>query len=419
MANQEHLNTIMQGVEVWNQWRAEHPDVPLDLRGVDFNNLGLNDAPSYHGIILITFGRACLRGIDLKYADLSGAELNAANLQRADLRGAILEDAFLNLADLSYARLNGARLKKTILNRTILRSANLSYALLESADLGAANLHRAKGSYADFARANLEYANLNGADFKHANFTRANFDNTNLRNTKLNGADFTFAEFKISDLCRADFKRAKLHETYFTDVDLSEAQNLDQVLHEGPCNISISTIYRSKGDISDVFLKGAGVPNTMIEYMRSLVVRPIDYYTCFISYSSKDDAFAKRLYADLQTNGVRCWFAPEDMKIGDKIRTRIDESIRLYDKLLIVLSEASLASTWVAYEVEKALNKEPEGIPNVLFPIRLDTTILTCETEWAKEIRRSRHIGDFEHWKDHDAYQQAFQRLLRDLKAQS
>src|SRR5437879_9269024 len=92
-------------------------------------------------------------------------------------------------------------------------------------------------------------------------------------------------------------------------------------------------------------------------------------YSCFISYSSKDQAFAERLYADLQSKNVRCWYAPEDLKIGDKFRVRIDESIRLYDKLLLVLSEDSLASNWVAYEVEKALNKEPEGTPNVLFPI--------------------------------------------------
>ena len=36
---------------------------------------------------------------------------------------------------------------------------------------------------------------------------------------------------------------------------------------------------------------------------------------------------------------------------------------------------------------------------------------------WAADIRRQRHIGDFTQWKEHDAYQQAFTRLLRDLKA--
>ena len=33
--------------------------------------------------------------------------------------------------------------------------------------------------------------------------------------------------------------------------------------------------------------------------MRSLVGKPIDFYSCFISYSTKDDDFAQRLYADL------------------------------------------------------------------------------------------------------------------------
>ncbi|MBV9691662.1 MAG: toll/interleukin-1 receptor domain-containing protein, partial [Ktedonobacteraceae bacterium] len=118
-----------------------------------------------------------------------------------------------------------------------------------------------------------------------------------------------------------------------------------------------------------------------------------------------------------QSKGVRCWFAPEDMEVGDKIRHRIDASIRLYDKLLLILSEHSLASSWVAYEVEKALNKEPQGIPNVLYPVRLDEHIRTCTTTWAEDIRSTRHIGDFTHWKEHDAYQQSFNRLLRALQS--
>jgi hypothetical protein len=41
------------------------------------------------------------------------------------------------------------------------------------------------------------------------------------------------------------------------------------------------------------------------------------------------------------------WFAPEDLKIGDRFHERIDESIRLYDKVMNVLSEASVQSLWV------------------------------------------------------------------------
>jgi hypothetical protein len=42
---------------------------------------------------------------------------------------------------------------------------------------------------------------------------------------------------------------------------------------------------------------------------------------------------------------------------------------------------------------------------------------MDCEIAWAAEIRRTRHIGEFCHWKDHDAYKKAFDRVLRDLKA--
>jgi hypothetical protein len=43
---------------------------------------------------------------------------------------------------------------------------------------------------------------------------------------------------------------------------------------------------------------------------------------------------------------------------------------------------------------------------------------METDQAWAADILRTRHIGDFSRWKDHDAYQQAFERLLRDLKAE-
>jgi hypothetical protein len=157
----------------------------------------------------------------------------------------------------------------------------------------------------------------------------------------------------------------------------------------------------------------------MIEYLYALTGNAIDFYSCFISYSGRDQDFAERLYADLQSKGVRCWFAPEDLKIGDKLRPRIDESIRIHDKLLLVLSGSSITSQWVEQEVETALERERSEGRTVLFPIRLDTAIMEIKDGWPALIRNTRHIGDFRHWKDHDAYQQAFDRLLHDLKAES
>lgn len=51
------------------------------------------------------------------------------------------------------------------------------------------------------------------------------------------------------------------------------------------------------------------------------------------------------------------------------------------------------------------------------FPATLDEAVMDTDQAWPAQLRRTRHIGDFSQWKDHDAYQEAFERLLRDLKA--
>jgi hypothetical protein len=165
---------------------------------------------------------------------------------------------------------------------------------------------------------------------------------------------------------------------------------------------------------------GVGFTETQIEYLPSLLMpRPIEYYSLFISYAHQDEILAQRLYTHLRQKDVPCWFAPEDMKIGDRIRPRIDEAIRLHDKLLLVLSASSVASEWVEYEVETALARERKEKRIVLFPIRLDNAVMESSTAWAAHIQHTRHIGDFTRWKNHDEYQQAFARLLRDLNAEA
>jgi hypothetical protein len=230
-----------------------------------------------------------------------------------------------------------------------------------------------------------------------------------------------FGPFPLSgaNLNGVDLSQALLGYAIFADVDLSTAKGLETVKHDFPSSIGIDTIYKSHGNIPEIFLRRAGVPEPFITNLRALVdaMSSINFYSCFISYSSKDQDFAERLYADLQSRGVRCWFASHAMKTGDKIRARIDESIRMYDKLLLVLSEHALASPWVEHEIEMALAKERQAKRTVLFPIRLDNTIFEISQEgWPKAVRHTRQIGNFERWKDHDQYQRAFQRLLRDLE---
>src|SRR5207247_11454598 len=101
---------------------------------------------------------------------------------------------------------------------------------------------------------------------------------------------------------------ARLGWTVLGNVDLSVMKGLETIEHAGPSTIGIDSIYHSQGNIPEAFLKGAGVPETFLTNMRALVdsMSPIDFYSCFISYSSMDRLFATRLYDDRQSNAVRC-----------------------------------------------------------------------------------------------------------------
>ena len=140
------------------------------------------------------------------------------------------------------------------------------------------------------------------------------------------------------------------------------------------------------------------------------------YHSCFISYSSGDVEFVKTLHRDLSKAGVRTWFAPVDLRIGDHLRTAINQSIKELDRLLLVLSKDSAGSQWVEHEVESALERERTDGTLIVCPIMLDRAILASELGWVKAIRTTRHIGDFTSWRGHDEYKTAIGRLLRDLR---
>lgn len=259
-------------------------------------------------------------------------------------------------------------------------------------------------------RANLSATNLAGADLRDVNFRRADLSGANLAGARLYRALISGA-----NVDRTSFKKAILYETVFANVTLSTALHLDQCVHKGPSVIDHRTLARSKG-LSREFLRGCGLPDSVIEDALGAERRIDRYWSCFISYDSKDQQFVDRLYSELQTNGVRCWFAPVDMPMGAKIRDTIDEAIRGNEKALLVLSEHSIESSWVEKETETAFEEEDRRKGTVIFPIRLDDSALTYSRSWIADIRRTRNIGDFSKWRESEPYKTAFARLLLALQ---
>jgi hypothetical protein len=307
----------------------------------------------------------------------------------------------LDRAELNYTNLRYANFSKTDLNDADLTDTDLTEADFTEANLTRAYCVRTNFTLANLTRADFVQAHLGMANLSEANLTRAAFTQANLTGANLTGADLT---------------GATVFGTVFGNTNLTDVRGLETCHHVAPSILDHSTLAKS-GRLPLAFLRGCGLPDALIDYLPSLLNHPFEFYSCFISYASKDHAFAERLYADLQNKGVRCYYAPEHMKIGDRIRPRIDETIRLYDKLLLVLSKTSVENQWVEQEVETALARERQQGTTILFPVRIDNTVMTLETGWPALIRNTRNIGDFRCWKTHDVYQKAFGRLLRDLKA--
>jgi len=319
-------------------------------------------------------GGASLRGADLSWADLSWTDLHEADLRDADLRGVDLSKADLRRADLREANLS---------------RGNLSGASFRGADLG---------------KVRLVQADLRGASFVEAS---------------LRGARLRWADLADVALAGADLAQSWMGGTSIS-CDVSIARGLEDVRHEGPSLFSAQHLLEQSEELPEVFLRGCGLSDAVIELYRSQL-GAVRFYSCFISYSSRDDEFARRLHADLQDDGVRCWFAPEDIKIGDRPLATINEAIRLRDKLVLILSAESIDSDWVEHEVDRALEEEERRGRDVLFPIRIDDAVMKCKFGWAKRLREAhrptgRHIGDFCDWRDSSSYRKALDGLLTDLK---
>jgi hypothetical protein len=211
------------------------------------------------------------------------------------------------------------------------------------------------------------------------------------------------------------------------EANMKGAVGLELCRHSGPSYLDYFTL-KISWPLPLPFLRGWGLPDQYIDYLPSLLNQAMHFYSCFISYSAKDQEFAGRLYADLQAKGVRWWFAPHDIQGGRKIQEQIDEAIRLHDKLLLILSEHSMSSDWVQTEIAKARKREAQEKRQMLFPVALvpyDPVIENWECfdadrgkDSAREVREY-FIPDFSNWKDHDSYQKAFQRLVADLKNES
>jgi uncharacterized protein YjbI with pentapeptide repeats len=381
MVNQQQLQQLRQASKSWNVWREQHPGMLIKLAGADLIE-------------------ANLAGVNLSNAILLGARLTRAKLSYANLSSADLGSAYLMEANLTKANLNGAILTNAHLNDAHLNDANLAYATLNETDLSRANL-----TGANLERTILANANLFGADFSYANLSGAN----------LRGANLLETDLSYAHLSGADLSHATVGWTVFGDIDLRTVKGLETVQHLGPSTIGTNTIARSRGQIPKQFLREAGIHDQLTNSMQALAQSSKEYFTHLINFSHFDTQFVNRLFTDLQGQSIHCWSTPE-AELATWKPERFDEAIRRYDRLLLVFSADSLASSWIQTAVQAALARERHINQTVLFPICLDTALNKSSAYWSVSLCQNRQINDFTGWEQkQQQYQRGLQQLLRNL----
>ncbi len=96
----------------------------------------------------------------------------------------------------------------------------------------------------------------------------------------------------------------------------------------------------------------------------------------FFSYSSKDRDKVDEFRHLFSRYNVDSWVAPDDIPVGSKYAQVINKAIKNCSCFVLLLTENSIKSQWVAKEVERAINYK-----RFIIPIKLEEVVLTDEFE--------------------------------------
>jgi hypothetical protein len=125
----------------------------------------------------------------------------------------------------------------------------------------------------------------------------------------------------------------------------------------------------------------------------------------FISHSSKDKPFVRKLAADLVASGVKVWIDEQNILVGDSIPEKIAQGLAESDFFLIVVSRNSVTSAWVKKELNSAVVHEIERRKVAILPIKLDDAAMP-------DTINDKRYANFSH-----SYENGLEDLLRSIKA--
>lgn len=138
----------------------------------------------------------------------------------------------------------------------------------------------------------------------------------------------------------------------------------------------------------------------------------------FISHSSKDKPFVRKLKRDLELNYIESWLDEDELLPGDSLLEKLSSALKSSTHLMIILSPNSVESDWVKYELENALKYVEEETLSKIIPIHYrnckipDALKPILNIDLTKEIMYMRH-GELEFL--NNEYYQSLNPLVRSI----
>jgi hypothetical protein len=132
-------------------------------------------------------------------------------------------------------------------------------------------------------------------------------------------------------------------------------------------------------------------------------------YDVFLSHSSADEAWVRKLSNALQARGVRVWVDIERISPGDRFTDAIDEGLKQSRSVAVILSPNALLSDWVSDECAYVVATAPRRTPKAkLIPILIEAV----DKEKVSFIIATRNWVDFN---DAPCFEENLARLLRGI----
>jgi hypothetical protein len=171
---------------------------------------------------------------------------------------------------------------------------------------------------------------------------------------------------------------------------------------------AIAPLVTWANSVADVLDLGVRVETLVNEAVASKEARRAEHKNervAFLSHSSKDKGFVRRLAADLVAHGVKVWIDEQRILVGDSIPEKIAQGLAESDFFLIVVSHNSVESPWVKKELSSALVHEIERRKVAVLPIKLDDARMP-------DSINDKHYADFR-----GSYDEGLKKLLQSIQA--